>query len=1312
MRVRGRLHDRELGLDKVAAAEQSIGGYRIGQPIGHGAMGAVYRGTAPDGSAVAVKLLHVHLTAVGEYVSRFRREAALARKLAHPNVVRILDSGEDDDQHFIVMEYVEGETLTDRLAQSGIGSPELHPSPGQAREGEDVAPAVAGPPTLEQPEGGRRSPSGDPGGNPVHNLPIPDVLRILRQVAGVLQAAADIGLVHRDLKPQNILIDKRGNAKVLDFGLAKDTEALASFMSMTGQSIGTPPYMSPEQCEGRKEIDVRSDLYSLGATAYQMLTGRPPFPGPTTSAYARQHLEEVPAAVCNVNPQVTRNLSQVVDRLLAKKPEDRHQTPAELIEDLNRVERGEVPLKRYKPKRMRRYGPRQVAAIAAVAVLLCLAGVGGWLAWKGANASAVIEETVSAAEFGANRGELDEALSTLDRLISEHQAERPELVKPACELRDQLRRRKVAQEQRRREEREGLVAQGDKALTDGSYDRALALYEQARAVKGLGEDRGLAGKIETARGWKQDNETKAQQQAEIARRNADRKREAEEAERQRRLDYDKALAAAQRFLEDGDEDTLEQAREQAGKARELARSEDEIEPAVTLQDAVGAALAQRRPYLAVVDFTISPGVSLELTGDAVADGVSAELPANYRRVTRSQIDKALRELRFQASDLVDPDKVQALGKQIGAEYLVTGRVTQIGDVVRVFAELFKVDTGAVRQDADNTATSLREVDTAFFREIAAILGMTDDEKRVYLDERRNYPKHLSEGKALMGAARYAEAARAFETARRAKRTPEVEALLATAREKADEQRILAERKAAHDLAVAEGSRLLREEKWAEAEAAYRRALGVQGWEDSQEAQAGLTKALGGAARAAFDGALDEGNRLVTEQRWKEAEAAFARAGKVPGYEESELAASGLAVARIGQALSAAEAAKERGDWEAAARSLGERPREPHVDERLAALWRRAEALLREADEHLTPRLRVISMLDGREMDGGTVVVSSAGRAASRAETPCTLELAENQVYTITVTLPPRGTRRYSTFEQTARADWRGERELRAEIQEQRLPPDLVTVAEAKYAPLDGLAEGSREAQERQREAVETLGLPLEVKSRKTGVVFRLVPPGTFAMGDGGDRHSVTLTKPIYVGKFEVTQGQWEVVMGSNPSHFDEAGEDAPVESVSWEDCQEFCGKLCTLEGVPEGTYRLLTEAEWEYSCRGGTESAFCYGDDLDSSMANFDGDYPYGGGKKGVYRKKTVAVGQFRPNAWGLYDMHGNVWEWCQDWYGDYPSGSATDPKGPSGGSCRVDRGGGWFSYARFCRSANRYGLTPVFRYDFVGFRLLRAAPE
>jgi formylglycine-generating enzyme required for sulfatase activity len=194
-------------------------------------------------------------------------------------------------------------------------------------------------------------------------------------------------------------------------------------------------------------------------------------------------------------------------------------------------------------------------------------------------------------------------------------------------------------------------------------------------------------------------------------------------------------------------------------------------------------------------------------------------------------------------------------------------------------------------------------------------------------------------------------------------------------------------------------------------------------------------------------------------------------------------------------------------------------------------------------------------------------------------------------------------------------------------------------------------------------------------------------------------HTVRITQPFYLGKHEVRQGQWQAVMGNNPSRFT-GDPNRPVENVSWDDVQEFIRRLNAREGG--AIYRLPTEAEWEYAARAGTTTRWSFGDE-----ASQLGRYAWYDGNA---RGQTHPVGQLQPNPWGLYDMHGNVWEWVQDWYGGYASGTAVDPAGPSSGLGRVYLGGGWFTPARYCRSAGRGSVAPGKRIDSLGFRLLRVA--
>jgi formylglycine-generating enzyme required for sulfatase activity len=223
-----------------------------------------------------------------------------------------------------------------------------------------------------------------------------------------------------------------------------------------------------------------------------------------------------------------------------------------------------------------------------------------------------------------------------------------------------------------------------------------------------------------------------------------------------------------------------------------------------------------------------------------------------------------------------------------------------------------------------------------------------------------------------------------------------------------------------------------------------------------------------------------------------------------------------------------------------------------------------------------------------------------------------------------------------------------------------------------------------------------------------------IPGGTFWMGSPKNeaersswespQHQVTVPS-FFMGKYQLTQAQYQAIMGNNPAYF--KGDNLPVESVSWNDAVAFCQKLSHRTGK---NYRLPSEAEWEYACRAGTTTPFSFGDNITTDLVNYDGNYPYKSAPKGKYRQQTTDVGIFPPNAFGLYDMHGNVWEWCEDdWHENYVNapkdGSAWNNR--SGNSDKLIRGGSWDNHARNCRSANRNWYSHAYRNRHYGFRVL-----
>jgi serine/threonine protein kinase len=264
-----------------------LGDYQLLRRLGRGGMAEVYLAQQMSlERQVAFKVLRQSLAANENYVRRFHHEAQAAAKLTHANIVQIHEVGQAEGVHYIVQEYVPGRNLKQLLSHRG------------------------------------------------RPFDAPQVALILRQVAAALQKAADEGIIHRDIKPENIMLSSSGEVKVADFGLARIVQAGEKLeLTQIGMTMGTPLYMSPEQVEG-KAVDPRSDLYSLGVTAYHVLAGRPPFDGDTALAVAVQHLKNEPPRLESIRPDIPSGLCRVVHRLLAKRADDRYQRPVELLKDL------------------------------------------------------------------------------------------------------------------------------------------------------------------------------------------------------------------------------------------------------------------------------------------------------------------------------------------------------------------------------------------------------------------------------------------------------------------------------------------------------------------------------------------------------------------------------------------------------------------------------------------------------------------------------------------------------------------------------------------------------------------------------------------------------------------------------------------------------------------------------------------------------------------------------------------------------------------------------------------------------------------
>jgi len=329
----------------------------------------------------------------------------------------------------------------------------------------------------------------------------------------------------------------------------------------------------------------------------------------------------------------------------------------------------------------------------------------------------------------------------------------------------------------------------------------------------------------------------------------------------------------------------------------------------------------------------------------------------------------------------------------------------------------------------------------------------------------------------------------------------------------------------------------------------------------------------------------------------------------------------------------------------------------------------AQSLKREAENNLKPTLEIIATVDGAR------VPAEVKFGDSVIDTMKTIQnFTANSNYKGSLNYK-RGEVEY-VGEVEFTCDWRGPKKMTVALKKQ------------EFAKID------------------CNGVVLEMVKIKAGTFMMGSPEGELGRSGDETQHQVTLTKDYWLGKFEVTQAQWQAVMSNNPSHF--KGDNRPVECVRWNEAKEFCDKLnekCAGK-LPAGyKFDLPTEAQWEYACRAGTTTALNNGKNLTDEKYNCENLAEVAWYDYQNKENQTHQVGQKRPNNWGLYDMHGNVWEWCRDRYGSY-SGDETDPVGPSSGSGRVVRGGSWGDGAQLCRSANRSNCDPADRSDDLGFRL------
>ena len=1210
--------------------------YRVEGTLGQGGMGAVLLATDTRlDRKVAIKRILGEAAGNRMAVQRFLTEAKAIAALNHPNIVQIYDYGRAADGPFLIMEYVDGSSLLDRC-----------------RDGA---------------------------------LPLEQAVDLACQLCDGLAKAHDLGIVHRDIKPANVLLTKDGLPKLTDFGLAK-AEATDHQMTMTGAVLGTPDFMPPEQRKDAALVDHRSDLWSLAATIYQMVTGR--------------------------SPKIIRfdllpgELTKVLGKALEDRKDDRYQTARELRDALKgslragataveELVQGQCPACGVKNESSRRFC-RGCGESLEAACLACTKPTPLWeeicgscgakqtpladerrqaMAAKQAEAEGLLGDCEFDQAVGIATALRDEPHPKLrflsgwaESFLGQIETSRTEQTREAVAAIDEAGKHEAAYDYiSARVAIESIPAALQAAILPGTEEPATALLErvkqkQAKALK-------LEGLIKERLAAKQLDELLPEVERFLALR-PDRKDVAKIREQlldrrtRQEAARDEAVAAAKASLA-----THAYERAQAALATIAAAA---VTPEVTqLRERIEGLLLQVR--------TLSKQIK-ERVGGKTLDGL---LPVveEYLRLKPDEADAVSLRLSLQQRE----EKVAA---EIAVR-LEQARTLAAGCRFEEAVKLLRAVPEARRSPALETlldqATSLRAL------RAPALRALNDAAAGGY-------------AAAITGAREYRDGLSAAHLT-----DPECESLVAKA-EAADDQEKRARRLLFITGATAAGI------------VAVIMMVGAGWWMRSSMRAASLARAI---ANGRWDDALaiepDNAAALVGRARQKlaatpaDVAGAFAdldQAGRQPGAADAVKPVR--AEAHAWQAVARAQANElDQAAQDLRAARSGGAPAEvvARAATAIAKGWldrggtavtkgdiqgaRRAAdaALAAGADAGVVGSLRTRGMV----FEARSLLKSDVDGAADRMLEASLfdrsiVEAALREPEFAVVKAGVVGKYRDRFDQALVRQGW--EEALAIAGTAEVIDPSSATwVSEAVgRVPPAALA------------ALPPAALAKIPPLRNSiGIELKLLPAGRFTMGQaGGDSdetpHQVTLTRPFYIGVYEVTNAQWQRVMGSVPSNWKDA--DRPVERVSWDDAVEFCRKLSALpeERQAGRLYRLPTEAEWEYACRAGTDTKYSFGDD-ESKL----GDYGWFDGNSD---EKTHPVGKKKPNACGLFDMHGNVWEWCGDGYGVYASGAVTDPQGPSRASDRVLRGGGWNITAWLCRSAFRYGYDPSYRFNGLGFRL------
>jgi len=1131
-----------LGIGAQPKVKQ-FGPYLVQKKIGEGGMGAVYLATdTRAGSPVALKVLSSALAKDSQYLQRFQREASMASALEHPNVVRCYGTGLEQNIHYMALEYVDGGDAMDLLEQGPV--------------------------------------------------PEAEALEIAIQVADALGAAHERGIIHRDIKPHNILMTKDGMAKLADLGLARAEEDHS--VTQTGIAIGTPHYMSPEQAQGEKGIDIRADLYALGATLYHMVCGKPPFSGATAVAVLAQHLDKQIPSPKQAVPELSDGVCHVIAKCMAKAPRDRYQAPGELLEDIRLVQRGEAPasealaagLSTVQQEAIRRAAAtvrdrRRAAAkkspapimVGAVAILTVALAIGFFTLRPKPGKSESSPQTgpkgatTSPAEPSGKQGPAETELSRLKAAYEDALAyakANPEEYEKAIQQLSEV----------------GSAAEGTKwaALAKGEAERTEATRRGAAeaALAALRQD-------------------------------------IEQLAREGR--FGDALRAATAFpenlrpgLSEGQLDELKNSVAESARQRLEALTAEAGKLVESGKFAEARKLYEQAKALGVEDLAAVAARKLEELSElerAAEESRKQALAAAFEKFWR-QYETHIKKKEF--------DESVALCKGGSPEGGITDLRAMLGHDAKLLQTLFA-----------DFARNLPQLKGKTIR----IKGMT-----MTVSDVRDGKVFVKQGGAEMG----------WDPG-----NLDHDTILLVALASVDDPKSKARRKALYAFHYGKSS--------------------------------DAVKALKDAAQAGED-------------------VSFYQSRMVPV----------LVVTTTPSGATVELARMVDGEWEMA----GEKAR--------------TTPLRLEVERNTTYRLRTTR--DGYLSVTKEVKIGEAGefRVSERlkkAHLPAPLARHFE--------IPGKPNDRHGNPIRRGSDKVTG---LPLEIRHRATGMHFVFIPAGEFV----------------------MGSPEGEKGRHV---------------NEGPTHRVRLTRPFYMGKYEITvrvfkifvrdtgyQTESERNFPRENCHWDgqtwvnkpgatwrapkfDQDDRHPAVLISWNDSRELAkwlNKGLSLrmgEGRggrsggnvgAEGSWRFVlpTEAQWEYACRAGTTARFYWGDDEtqagrsgnvhDRTMADRMPKWKVGWSLPRFETQDgyafTAPVGKYTPNGWGLYDMIGNVWEWCRDGYGGYPAGETTDPSGLGTSATRVGRGGCWGHGPREARSAYRWHTTPTNRYATAGARLCVEIPD